>query len=544
MFHNRYYRTRKWLSVRPTPAVLVSFVFIGLAFAGCLQRADPPVQQDPPTTLGTTTGAPTTAAPPPEPTRLEEPPWESEYDEPLYWAEGETSGRDGFVSQQPAPAQGENAPPEPGWGDPQCGGPPAESTWANAWGRARGVHARDILAEVVNETVVEISSVQSGDGRDTADDAFAEETVKDPSGAFDVLARFSVASAEASSEVADDPLESRQTTRVELQNVSLLDGLVTVDVLRAVASTNATPTSAGYRSSDSLVQGLMVEGRPIDASEPWFSVDLSERFGPGSRVSLLETMGHVHRPLKSVDGFAGDMRIFMIHVWLRDVHTDAGGDQGFEVLVSEARSHADFPQHPDCARRHGVQGHAFNLHATSASTGVPVTLGFVKLPILGGDEHQQAARFDVAQGWVTGLASRTLGVIEDNRSWAESWAEAHYLCLLPRSSGCAVEAEMVRVDVGARAFPNETTSTSSQVVITQLRVGGNEVCPEAGVCHPRPNERIDLVGVATIYLNEEVAMESDGPCHGVKRVRAIHVVPVDDLPAIIVGEAMAGAFYC
>lgn len=430
-----------------------------------------------------------------------------------------------------------------------CDGPPADAAFANAVGSGTAIIVRERLLDVVNESLVHVESNQSGVGEDEAGDDLADLEVADPTGTHEFIVRATVANVTARGNVSNGSAESRQNTVAELVDVDILDGLVTADVVRANASTRATPHGASWSSDGSVLEGVRVNGEFTETSKPWFTLDVSGQFGNGSTITLFETMGHVHTPVKPIDGFAADMKINMVHVLLRDIAPGVEGDQAVNVFVSQVHSHSDFPEDPGCRPVQGVHGHAYNMHGMAELPAQPATYGYATIPRSGGAEERHLGHLEVGSNSGDAVTSSSNGSLEEGRSVTRSVSEVLDVCLLETAAGCTVSATSVRVEALAEVSSDGQKTTGADTIIQSLMVAGEDVCPTVagdGVCRPEPNTEIPLPGgLGTLILNEQLAMPSETPeCHAGIKVRGIHVEPAPINERVVVSEAEAAAFYC
>lgn len=430
-----------------------------------------------------------------------------------------------------------------------CGGAAADPTYANAIGDGRGVVVSEGVAGIVNESLAGAQAAQSGPGEADDSDDVADLEVPDATGTYSFLVRADVARIESHSKVSESPAASNQTTLAELVNVTILDGLVTADVLRAHATTNATAHSAHWSSDGSVLEGVRVDGEFTETSKPWFTLDVSDRFGPGSTITLFETMGHVHTPVKPVDGFAADLKINMVHILLRDLAPGLEGDQSVNIVVSQAGSHSDFPEDPGCRPVQGVHGHSYNMHGAGGVPTQPATYGFATIPRSGGSEERSVGEVQLASNSGNAVHSSTVGQTAEGASTTRAVSEVADVCLLETEAGCTVSAMSVRVEAFAEVTADGERRIDATTTIQELRVAGQPVCATVdadGACRPEANTEISLPGdLGILVLNEQLAMPTEAPeCHVGIKVRGIHVEPGAVNARVVVSEAEAAAFFC
>src|SRR5437016_11289615 len=139
-----------------------------------------------------------------------------------------------------------------------------------------------------------------------------------------------------------------------------MNGLVTADAIRGVATANASGFNASFSAAGSAFKNLVVNGTQINNVTPNTRVDLPAAvFGAGSFVILFEHTGSVSQPAAGqLTGgtFAADLTVNMIHVNITGLVPTG---EAIDVIVSHAQAHADFPQVGGCPVLAGsVSGHA------------------------------------------------------------------------------------------------------------------------------------------------------------------------------------------
>src|SRR5438105_3823373 len=161
----------------------------------------------------------------------------------------------------------------------------------------------------------------------------------------------------ASSTSIVDPASNAATDTgvAESAGVNVLGGVVTADVVRAVATAKATGFNASVSVAGSAFKNLVVNGTQLNDVNPNTRIDLpAAAFGSGSYVALLEETNSISQPPPgqlSGGTFAADVTVNMIHVHVAGV---IGGIEAADVIVSHAAAHADFPP---AGRLSGVGGH-------------------------------------------------------------------------------------------------------------------------------------------------------------------------------------------
>jgi hypothetical protein len=434
---------------------------------------------------------------------------------------------------------------------------------ANASGNALGASAYAELlgSPVIDETLSNSASSQSGIGSTSDDDQVLDVQVPPADGSVldaDVLRTTST------STVSGDPtFESTHTSTAEALGVNILDGTVTASLVRGVATTITTGSSATYSAAGSVIENLLVDADGpggadpilIEDIEPGMVIELDpDVFGPGSFVTILlsERNGSTSVPAPgqaSGGTYAADLTVTMIKVNASNFN----GLGPVEVIVSRATAHSDFPQTTVCGDlvQQAVSGHAFVLSEQTDPTLLPVLWGHASIPASGGSDGQSLLTAGVAPVASTGNATTSSqGTLSATSSTATSSAEVSNLCLLDMG-GCLVSATAVRSQANSLADSGGSTSDDTGTEFLGLQVNGTPIAAQPGV-----NTVITLDGIGFLILNEQFC---DGggtvPCSGSsasgQTVRALRlVVTVPDNPTgltpgatVIVSEAHADSLF-
>lgn len=421
-----------------------------------------------------------------------------------------------------------------------------------AWARARGASEALLLREAPGQEdgdrVTRVAVNQSGVGAERDDETVANYTLEG-SGAFDTLASFELANSTASAAIDETPGYgvSHHESDVVLSEVRLLDGLVHADTIEPHARTNATTSAATYTSEGTRLSGLVVDGEEIGSVSPWQMVDLGEEFGPGSRVMLYERIGSIHAPEKPVDdGWAADLEVNAIHVYLHDVDDSTAEAESLDLVVGRASGHSDFPMEPPCGPVQHVTASGTVLNA-SIPPSQPLVTGHAEIPFTGGNESTHAANASLVDSNVSGVETQARGAWEGEESWASTETAAGDVCLVERPEGCLVEAEALHVRVRSHAPAEAPARSNATVSFLNLTVAGEPVCEASPdePCSPPPDTRIELPGGGTVILNEQVRQDGDPTdCRTQRAVVAVHVIPPDGGHQTRLGQAESGAVYC
>jgi len=424
---------------------------------------------------------------------------------------------------------------------------------ANARGGAYGAQINDTLLGL-NQTLVSVTSSQSGAGSDSQSDQLLTVGVPQPDG--DILRAVALRTTSIST-VTEAPAESRDTGTAEAADVNVLNGLVTADLVRGVASTTAMGSASSFSSLGSSFKDLAVQGVGVNDVTPNTRIDLpADLYGPDSYVLLYERIGSTSRPSPgqtSEGTYAADLVVNMIHVFITDAVPLVVGDQSLEVIVSHADAHSDFPQTTVCpgAPDQSVSGHAFVVREATDTSVLPVTVGFTSVPATGGHDHQDLDEATVSAVTAGISVSDSRGTLGTTESAASSYAQVAEVCLGPTEGGCTVGAELVRAESNSAANAAGASSNDGGTKILGATVGGTPVQVEPG-----PNQRIEIPGVGFVIFNEQFCdngaalPDCGGFTHAGLTVRAIHlVVTVPDNPLglrvgdIIIAEAHSDATF-
>lgn len=424
-----------------------------------------------------------------------------------------------------------------------------DPAWANARSKGQGILIRTAgsLAEDRERTLHAAVNI-SGVGERNETDHLEKLSVDDPTGTFDTLARYELGNATSHVTIGSQPGfgVSEQTSTVTLSNLSLLDGLVQADTVRSVADTDANSSQAGWNSTGTQFTGLTVDGEEIVDVQPWQMVDLSDRFGNGSRVMLYERISSVHAPDDPVnDGWASDLTVNAIHVYLRDVDQTSDGLQTIDIVISQAKGHTDFPMEPPCGPQQSVGAHATSFNV-SLPAQQPLITGHARIPFTGGHESTAIGEAEIAGNDLEVVKSEAHGEWETDRSWANASSKVADLCLLQDGEDCLVEGTAVETTALASASSTPATTTGT-TTIWGITVAGQDLCSEIGLtapCSPPPNTELTLPDGSTLVLNEQITEQDPTDCKSSITVRGLHLVPSGDEPEIVVAESHADAAYC
>src|SRR2546426_3808783 len=424
---------------------------------------------------------------------------------------------------------------------------------ANASGNAFGAGIQDTLL-ALNQTLPSatpvtctqgVCSSQSGNGSTSNTNQVLSVAVPPPGGSVlqaNVLRASSTSTVDATTNTATD------TGVSESAGVNLVNGLVTADVVRAVASAQASGFNSYFSAAGSAVQNLGVYGAQMNNVNPNTTINLpAAQFGIGSFVKLLEEIGSSSQPSPGQlagGTFAANLTVNMIRVHITSL---APTGDAVDVVVSHAQAHADFPQPAGCPALVGtVSGDATIVNEQANPSQLPVVVGFVSIPPQGGHDHQDLDQLSTSLVSGGTSVSDSAGTVLTSSSNSSSFAKAHNVCALPVSGVCTVSATAIISQANSASGGGKSSSDAQGTTLLGLSVAGNAVAD-----NPPPNTTILVPGIGSVTLNEQTC---DGggvpPCSGTAssgiRVRAIHVI-VDNPNAtgvpqgaqVIVGEAHA-----
>jgi len=367
----------------------------------------------------------------------------------------------------------------------------------------------------------------------------------------------SLLSASSTSAVSPTTNTATDTGTAESAGVNVINGLVTADVVRAVAAANAGGFNASFSAAGSAFKNLVVNGTQLNNVNPNTRIDLPATvFGAGSYVALLEETGSASQPAAgqlSGGAFAADVTVNMIHVHITGV---LGGVEAADVIVSHASAHADFPQPTGCPALVGtVSGDATILNEQTDPSALPVIFGHVVIPPQGGHDHQDLDQLTSAAANSGTSVSDSLGSVTNSSGTSTSFAQVQSVCVLPTATGCTVSASAVKSQANSTSGGGQSVSDARGTGLLGVSVGSTSVHD-----NPPANTCINVIPNVSVVLNEQVCDGAGAPacspmgtpvtCSATTSsgltVRAIHVIVTKGgtlgLPAganVIVGEAHA-----
>src|SRR5881628_3619675 len=390
-----------------------------------------------------------------------------------------------------------------------------------------------------------VCSSQSGGGSNSSNNQVLNVAVPPPGGS---VLQANVLSASSTSTVDPTTNTATDTGVSESAGVNLVNGLVTADVVRGVASAEASGFNSSFSAAGSAFQNLVVNGVQTNNVNPNTTINLPvAQFGAGSFVKLLEEIGSSSQPAPGqiVGGtFAADLTVNMIRVHITSL---APTGDALDIVISHAQAHADFPQPTGCPALPGtVSGDATIVNEQANPSQLPVVVGFVSIPPQGGHDHQDLNQLSTSAVSGGTSVSDSAGTVFTASSNSSSFAKAQNVCVLPVNGVCTASASAIISQANSASGGGKSSSDAQGTSLLGLSVGGTTVSN-----NPPPNTTILVPGIGSVTLNEQTCDSGSAPpCSGASSsgitVRAIHVI-IDNPNApgvpqganVIVGEAHA-----
>ncbi|PYR83889.1 MAG: hypothetical protein DMG19_17985, partial [Acidobacteria bacterium] len=321
---------------------------------------------------------------------------------------------------------------------------------ANASGNAFGASIQDRLL-AINLTLPTatpatctqgVCSSQSGGGSNSNNNQVLNVAVPPPGGS-DLQAN--ALSASSTSTVDPTTNTATDTGVSESAGVNLVSGLVTADVVRGVASAEASGFNSSFSAAGSAFQNLVVNGVQTNNVNPNTTINLpAAQFGAGSFVKLLEEIGSSSQPAPGqiVGGtFAADLTVNMIRVHITSL---APTGDALDIVISHAQAHADFPQPTGCPALPGtVSGDATIVNEQANPSLLPVVVGFVSIPPQGGHDHQDLNQLSTSLVSGGTSVSDSAGTVLSSSSSSSSFAKAQNVCVFPAFGVCTASATAI-----------------------------------------------------------------------------------------------------
>src|SRR2546428_612603 len=215
---------------------------------------------------------------------------------------------------------------------------------ANASGNAFGASVQDKLL-AINLTLPTatpatctqgVCSSQSGGASNSNNNQVLNVAVPPPGG---TVLQANALSASSTSTVDPTTNTATDTGVSESAGVNLVNGLVTADVVRGVASAEASGFNSSFSAAGSAFQKPGGNGGPTNNLNPNTTINLpTAQFGAGSFVKLLEEIGSSSEPAAGHIGgtFAADLTVNMIHVHITSL---APTRETVDIVVSHSPAH-------------------------------------------------------------------------------------------------------------------------------------------------------------------------------------------------------------
>ena len=381
--------------------------------------------------------------------------------------------------------------------------PSSDPTDAVARGDAWGLKTYVPLLglPLLNTTIAPTSSSQTSIGQSANSNEFLKLDIKDLAGLTRV-ARADVLRTTSSSQV-NTQFGPRQTTTSEVLGLNRLNGLVTADVVRSVASTTATGSSSSFSAAGTTAANLRVAGNPVTNVAPGTRIPLNALlFGFDSYVAVNEQSGWTSRPAAGQTGggrYKADLTVTMIRVRV------TGGTVGslftlggppLEISVAKATAHSEHKQLRICttAPTRAVSGHALIASAQVDPLLPTSTVGFVKVPATGGNGHMEVTGSVLPQdGPIVNTAdavSDATGTLGPISTSASSYAQVANACVLRiASAACLIKATLIRSQANSRMNGGGRVVRRDGDAVPQPRRRGD---PDRR--HPRTEHRQDPSG--------------------------------------------------
>ena len=274
---------------------------------------------------------------------------------------------------------------------------------------------------------------------------------------------------------ADSSSGSTRSTAT-VQNVNVLQGLITATTLQAVSRVTYTTSTGGFTfSNGSHVLGLTVAGHTVNAAM--------------NQKVILPGVGFVivNQTTRSVQNGYAEQTVTMLHVVVTVSGNVFGLSPGTNIYVARASAglHRPVPGGP-------VSGVAFGTHANVGSTVISGYSAILYMRCLGGSDTNSTASVTLPRigstGTVQTSTSSSLGLA--TKGHATSTVQTVNLL------GGKIRATAVRADV-AGSFNGVTHSFSDQSKFTSLVVNGTAISATA-------RGAIPISGVGTLYVHRVI----------------------------------------
>lgn len=134
----------------------------------------------------------------------------------------------------------------------------------------------------------------------------------------------------------------------QLSNISLLDGIITADLVRSVAEANATGKSAAFNSDGSFIANLAYKGisHPVTSKNTRIELPASV-FGEDSYLILFEEVGSTLDPpdaQTSGGSYESELTVNMIRLHVTDADPLTVGEQPVDITLGSSYARAVSPR--------------------------------------------------------------------------------------------------------------------------------------------------------------------------------------------------------
>lgn len=305
----------------------------------------------------------------------------------------------------------------------------------------------------------------------------------------------------------------------DIQNLTLLGGLIRADQIHT--SVSSTATAAGATSANnSTFTGLSLAGLPVNP-------------GPNTRMDLLG-VGYII--LNEQKGPINGLNATSISVNAIDIHITLGSNAGSQVVIGHVNSGENRTVLPVVATAYAYGAYASGLAGPASTTFGPVSPS--RISCTGGSNQNSTNGFTSPVIGSSGtITSSTFGQITSTGATATGQTTISSLGLL----SLLITADNVTVVAHVDWKSTTGGSRSASMTVTNGKVAGS---PLPG--SPLPNQRRDLPGIGYVIVNEQYG--SNNASGATENIIAfdIHItqsnVPGFSLGArIIVGFASASA---
>ena len=334
----------------------------------------------------------------------------------------------------------------------------------------------------------EADSTQDGLGEDRESHEALQLTIPQ-------VGRVELASSRSESEIDEDL--ARTTATAEVLDVDLLDGTITADVLRAKAVARATEFGAGSSIEDSVIEGLRINGEPVEVS----------RAGETIRIPGVGTL-HIMEERESRDLQANPRTASTTVNLLRLELTAEGLDLQGEIIIGHAQAQASFPRNA-CSEplNYKVSADAAVVHTQEEILQTETwTARSGPIPTDGGDSSRVVVDTQIPEGegsFDTGF-SQAEGDFDGQTAFGYALAQVQELGLF----GGEIVADKVVARTRTEATQDGISSDTSGSLLLNAQIAGTDVCRALGLeslCTPEPNTAFpaNIPGVLQIVLNAQ-----------------------------------------